>query len=57
MAPFSLSLSGLVENITEAEISVYRGGNEYDFDKYVENNNEARVAVVSHLKGTWGYEK
>ena len=57
MSPFSLSLSSLVENVIEQEISSYRGRNKYDLNAYAENDDEAWGAVVSYLKGTWDYEK
>lgn len=57
MSPFSLSLSSLVEKVIEAEISIRRGGNEYDLNTHPENDDEAWGAVVSYLKGTWDYEK
>lgn len=57
MSPFSLNLSSLVQKTVEAEISSYRGSNEYNLNTYAENDDEAWGAVVSYLKGTWDYEK
>lgn len=57
MSPFSLNLSSLLQNVILAEISSYRGSNEYDLNTYPENDDEAWGAIVSYLKGTWDYEK
>lgn len=57
MAPFSLSLSSLVEKVVEDEISTYRGSNTHDLNTYPNNDDEAWGAVVSYLRGTWDYEK
>lgn len=59
MSPFSLNLSSLVKKDIEAKISNYRGSNNHELNKYDENDIEAWAwgAVVSYLKGTWGYEK
>lgn len=57
MAPFSMSLSSLVEKVVEVEMSTYRRSNKHDLNVYPEKDDEAWGAVVSYLKGTWNYEK
>lgn len=57
MSPFSPCLSSLVKNVVDVEILTYCGTKEYDLNTCPENDDEAWGAVVSYLKGTWGYEK
>ncbi|MEM1292945.1 MAG: hypothetical protein AAGH67_15895 [Cyanobacteria bacterium P01_H01_bin.162] len=56
ISPFSLSLSSLVEDVVNSEISAYRQNNIHNLNVYPENDDEAWGALISYLKGTRDYE-
>ncbi|MGM7317808.1 hypothetical protein [Idiomarina sp. ST10R2A5] len=55
--PFDLYLSSLVTTAAEAEISEYRGTNDYDLNHRAHDPDMAHGAIVSYLKGTHKYKK
>lgn len=55
--PFSLHLDSVVPGDVERDIARIRGTNAYDLNTFPENEEAARGAAFSYLKGTAEYER
>jgi hypothetical protein len=55
--PFSLYLNSAVPGDVERDIAGIRGANVYDLNSFPENDEAARGAAFSYLKGTAEYER
>lgn len=55
--PFSLHLNSLVPSKVEEYLSSYKGNNTYDLNDKAINDEMAHGAIISYLKGTYGYKK